>query len=84
MKKKAKTSKSSPPPKKPITRFHFTHKLDTDRRDLRSPRQPPCERVNGADTAALHIGTTLPSGAARTRAVRKIVVLFVAEYDCTA
>jgi hypothetical protein len=57
MKKKAKTSKSSPTPKKPITRFHFTHKLDTDRRDLRSPRQPPCERVNGADTAAPHIGT---------------------------
>jgi hypothetical protein len=27
---------------------------------------------------------TLPFGAARTRAVLKIVVLFVAEYGCTA
>ena len=83
MKKKAMTGKSSPPPKKP------------NPASIPPPNQSPIEEisdlldnlpVNACVELTRRLLTavpTLPSGAARSRAVLKIVILFVAEYGST-
>ena len=76
------TGKPSPPPKKP------------NPTPIPSPNQSPIEisdlldnlPVNACVELTRRLLTavpTLPSGAARSRAVLKIVILFVAEYGST-
>ena len=83
MNKKAITGKPSPPPKKP------------NPASIPHPNQSPIEEisdlldnlpVNACVELTRRLLTavpTLPSGAARSRAVLKIVILFVAEYGST-
>ena len=84
MKKKVKTTKSSPPPKKPnpTSISPLNQSPIEEISDLLDnlPVNACVELTRRLLTAVL----TLPSGTASTRAVLKIVVLFVAEYGCTA
>jgi hypothetical protein len=81
-KKQATTGKSSPPPK-------------PNPASIPPPNQSPIEEISDL-LDNLHVNTcveltrrlltavpNLPSGAARSRAVLKIVILFVAEYGST-
>jgi hypothetical protein len=83
MKKKAMTGKSSPPPKK------------SNPAPIPPPNQSPIEISDLLDNLPVNAClvltrrlltavSTLPSGAARSRAVLKIVILFVAEYGSTS
>jgi hypothetical protein len=83
MKKKAMTGKSSSPPKKP------------NPASIPPPNQSPIEKIsdlldNLPVNACVELTQwlltavpTLPSGVARSRAVLKIAILFVAEYGST-
>jgi hypothetical protein len=82
MKKQAMTGKPSPPPKK------------LNPTPIPPPNQSPIEISDLFDNLPVHACVelnrrlltavpTLPTGAARSRAVLKIVILFVAEYGST-
>jgi hypothetical protein len=62
----------------PESRYHSISQPVTYLTGFRSPRHPPCGRVCGNDTAAPHGGTLPPFLGSATRAVLKIVFLFVA------
>ena len=82
MMKQAMTGKSSPPPKKPIPA------------SIPPPNQSPIEISDLLDNLPVNACVeltrrllkavpTLPSGAARSRSVLKIVIVFVADYGST-